>query len=329
MGMQGWSRSALMLFVTGLLFHRPAAAQNDALDRHVYRQIHMGMEVRIVLYAAHDATVQRAATAAFQRIAMLDSTLSSYRTASELNRLNAQSGGMPVHVSAPLFAVLQQAQQLARQSDGAFDVTVGPYVTLWRRARDTGRLPENAALRRADARTGWQKIQLNEKAHTVQLRADSMQLNLGGVAKGYILDQALAALSEEGVTRALIEAGGDMVMSGPPSGTDGWRVQIPGAGAEGTTRTVRLAHAAVSTSGDTQQFVEIDGTRYSHVIDPRTGLGLTHRLLVTIVADDGTTADGLATTVGILGADAGRAFLAKHYPDVTAYIRHADTADAE
>ena len=92
---------------------------------------------------------------------------------------------------------------------------------------------------------------------------------------------------------------------------------------------MRLAHAAVSTSGDTQQFVEIDGTRYSHVIDPRTGLGLTHRLLVTIIADDGMTADGLATTVGILGAEVGRAFLAKHYPGVRAYIRRAVPDDAE
>jgi thiamine biosynthesis lipoprotein len=318
-----------MLLIAGLLLYRPAAAQQDALDRHVYRQIHMGMEVRIVLYAAHDTTVQRAAKAAFQRIAMLDSTVSSYRRSSELNRLNTRSGGPPFPVSAPLFTVLQRAQQLARQSDGAFDVTVGPSVALWRRARETGQLPDEAALQDADARTGWRKIQLNETRQTVRLRADSMQLNLGGLAKGYILDQALATLSDEGVTRALIEAGGDMVMSGPPPGTDGWRIQLPGAGPEGTARTTRLSHAAVSTSGDTQQFVEIDGTRYSHVIDPRTGLGLTHRLLVTIIADDGMTADGLATTVGILGATAGRAFLAEHYLDATAYIRRADPDDAE
>jgi thiamine biosynthesis lipoprotein len=311
------------------LLYRPAAAQQDALDRHVYRQIHMGMEVRIVLYAADDRTVQRAAKAAFRRIATLDSTLSSYRRSSELNRLSARSGGSPVPVSAPLFTVLQQAQRLARQSGGAFDVTVGPSIALWRHARETGQLPDEAALQAADARTGWRKIQLNEKQRTVQLRADSMQLNLGGLAKGYILDQALASLSDEGVTRALIEAGGDVVMSGPPPGSDGWRIQIPGAGPEGMTHTVRLAHAAVSTSGDTQQFVEIDRTRYSHVIDPRTGLGLTHRLLVTIIAEDGMTADGLATTVGVLGAEDGRAFLAQHYPGVTATLRRAGTTDAE
>lgn len=329
MGMQGGYRRAGLLLIASLLLGGPAAAQHGALDRHVYRQIHMGMEVRIVLYAPSDATVQRAAEAAFQRIATLDSMLSSYRRSSELNRLNARSGGSPVPVSDPLFTVLKRAQRLARQSNGAFDVTVGPYIARWRRARETGRLPTDAALQTLDARTGWRKIDLSARAQTARLRADSMQLNLGGLAKGYILDEALATLTDEGITRALVEAGGDVVMSGPPPDTDGWRIQIPGANPDGTARTVRLTHAAVSTSGDTEQFVEIGGTRYSHVIDPRTGLGLTHRLLVTIIANDGMTADGLATTVGILGAEAGRAFLATHYPGVTAHIRRAAAADAE
>ncbi|MEF8797492.1 MAG: FAD:protein FMN transferase, partial [Salinivenus sp.] len=100
--------------------------------------------------------------------------------------------------------------------------------------------------------------------------------------------------------------------------------RLPAAGAQGEARTVRLRDAAVATSGDTEQFVEIDGTRYSHVVDPRTGVGLTHRLLVTVVADRGVVADGLATTVGVLGRDEGRAFLAAHYPSVTAYLRQAD-----
>ncbi len=151
-----------------------------------------------------------------------------------------------------------------------------------------------------------------------------MDLNLGGIAKGYILDQALDTLSEEGVSRALIEAGGDLVVSGPPPNRDGWRVQLPGADSSGTTLTTTITHAAVSTSGDTEQSVEIDGTVYSHVVDPRTGLGLTHRLLVTVIADDGFTADGLATTIGILGAEKGRDFLESYSPDARGYIRRAE-----
>lgn len=308
---------------------RPAHAQGETVNRYEYRQIHMGMEVRVVLYAAQDTTARRAARTAFERIAALDDTLSSYRRSSELNRLNARAGTGPVAISEPLFTVLQHAQRLARQSDGAFDVTVGPYVALWRQARASEQLPDATARQHADARTGWSNIQLNEHARTAELHADSMRLTLGGLAKGYILDRALATLTNEGVSRALIEAGGDLVMSGPPPGTDGWRVQIPGAGPDGAARTVHLSHAAVSTSGDTEQFAEIDGTRYSHVIDPRTGLGLTHRLLVTIIADDGLTADGLATTVGVLGAETGRAFLDMHYPEVTAYLHRAPMAASE
>jgi thiamine biosynthesis lipoprotein len=156
-----------------------------------------------------------------------------------------------------------------------------------------------------------------------------MQLNVGGIAKGFILDRALDALSAEGIPRAMIEAGGDIVMSGPPPDTDGWAVTLPGAGASGDDRTVQFKHAAVSTSGDTEQFVEINGTRYSHVVDPRTGIGLMHRLLVTVVAETGTWADGLATTVGVLGRDDGRAFLDAHYPSVTAYIRSARHVQSE
>jgi thiamine biosynthesis lipoprotein len=152
-----------------------------------------------------------------------------------------------------------------------------------------------------------------------------MQLNVGGIAKGFILDRALDTLSAEGISRAMIEAGGDLVMSGPPPGEDGWRVRLSGADPDGSARTVRLQHAAVSTSGDTEQFVVIDGTRYSHVVDPRTGIGLTHRLLVTVVADRGVTADGLATTVGVLGAEGGSSFLDTHHPDATAYIRRPDS----
>jgi thiamine biosynthesis lipoprotein len=281
----------------------------------------MGMPVRVVLYAAHDSTARRAGHAAFRKMAELEAILSSYRDSSELNRLSRRSGPGPVDVSEPLFTVLRHARRLARRSDGAFDPTAGPLLSLWADARERGTLPDSSALERAAARVGWRHVRLDSVRQTVQLTADRMQLNVGGIAKGFILDRALDTLVATGISRALVEAGGDLVMSGSPPGTDGWTVQLPGAAADGGPRTVRLHHAAVATSGDTEQFVEIDGTRYSHVVDPRTGLGLTHRLLVTIVADRGVTADGLATTVGVLGREAGRAVLDAHYPSVTAYLR--------
>lgn len=281
----------------------------------------MGMPTRVVLYAPNDSTARRAGQSAFRVMENLENIFSSYRSSSELNRLSRRAGKGPISVSRPLFTVLRRAQRLGRRSDGAFDATVGPFINLWTEAQRTGELPDSSALHRAAARVGWTHVHVSPQDQTVQLTADSMQLNLGGVAKGYILDRALDTLSAQGISSAMIEAGGDLVVSGAPPNREGWEVRLPEANPHGAPETLELEHAAVSTSGDTYQFVEINGTRYSHVVDPRTGLGLTHHLLVTIVAADGMTADGLATTVGILGQTAGRDFLAEHYPSVQAYVR--------
>lgn len=312
-------RIVLLVSVLLLVLVRTTQGQKT-LDRHEYRQTHMGMPVRIVLYAPNDTTARAAARAAYRKIETLEDKMSRYRSSSELNRLSGQSGN-PVHVSAPLFAVLQQAQTLSRQSDGAFDVTSGPYIKLWEEVQRTGELPDSSALQTASSRVGWKHVRLQETEQTVHLRADSMQLNLGGIAKGFILDRALDVLIQRELSRAMVEAGGDLVVGTAPPNQDGWHVQLPGIASDSTSRTRSLTNAAVSTSGDTHQFVEIDGTRYSHIVDPRTGMGLTHGLLVSIVAGDGATADALATTVSVLGSEEGRAFLNRHYPGVTAYIR--------
>lgn len=316
--------ASVLLLVFGAVLAEQARGQHS-LERFEYRQTRMGMAVRVVLYAPHDTTARRAGRAAFRLMEDLENVLSSYRSSSELSRLPRRAVHAPVRVSDPLFTVLRRAQRLARQSNGAFDVTVGPYMSLWDTARQRKELPDSATLQRTSARVGWQKMRLNESRRTVELTADSMQLNLGGIAKGYILDRALDTLSALGVSRAMIEAGGDLVVSDSPPNQAGWEVQLPAAVADGGPHTIHLTHAAVSTSGDTHQFVEIDGTRYSHIVNPKTGLGLTHHLLVTIVAEDGMTADGLATTVSLLGPEAGRSFLAEHYPDVTSYIRPSPT----
>jgi len=277
-----------------------------SLQRFEYAQLHMGVRTRLVVYAPDEPTAARACTAAFQRVAELEDLLSDYRPTSELRRLCAQSGGPPVRVSAELFFVLRRAQDLARRSRGAFDVTVGPYVALWRNARKTGKWPSKEELRQARRAVGWWKVQLDPKARTVRLQVPGMRLDLGGLAKGYAGDQALAALQKQGLRRALFQAGGDVVVSGPPPGRRGWRIELPPASPGRRGRVLTLAQAAVSTSGDTEQFVEFQGRRYSHIVDPRTGLGLTHRRLVTIVARTGLTADGLSTAVSVLGPEKGR-----------------------
>ncbi len=289
--------------------------------RREFAELHMGVAVRIELYAPDDAAARQAARAAYARIAELEDIMSDYRPESEVRRL-AERPGSAVPVSEPLFAVLVRALELARQSDGAFDPTVGPFVALWRRARRTGRLPTPAELDSAARRVGWRKVRADSAGRSIRLDTAGMQLDLGGIAKGYILDQALLVLSRHGVTRALIQAGGDIVVGDPPPGLPGWRIDVPGAGPMVRTRAAALAHAALSRSGDTEQFVLVDGVRYSHIVDPRSGVGLTSRRQSAVVAADGLTADGLATALTVLD-DAGQAALLRAYPGVVAEVWRA------
>jgi thiamine biosynthesis lipoprotein len=300
-----------------------------------------------VVYAPDQSTAEDACAAAFARIAALDSIMSDYRRDSELTLLSARAGGPPVRVSPDLFLVLRRAQEVARYSGGAFDVTVGPLVALWRAARKSAVLPDPASLKSALRRVGWQKLRLDERNRTVRLTVPGMKLDLGGIAKGYAADAAQQVLQQHGITRALVELGGDIVVSGPPPGTEGWTIRVPNAAGSvgrrqaGTREAgdgdsakqpspqspvdsrlptdLRFAHRAISTSGDTEQFVDIGGRHYSHVIDPRTGQALTNRVQVTLTAPDGLTSDPLSTALSVLGGKGGK--LLKAYLGTTAYVR--------
>jgi thiamine biosynthesis lipoprotein len=299
----------LLFLVAAVGLTEPAAKDqaNPQLHRFTFTEPHMGTRFKIILYAPDEATAQKASRAAFARIARLDSIMSDYRPTSELMQLCKKAGGEPVRVSDELFFVLARAQEVSRLSDGAFDVTVGPVVKLWRRARRTRQLPDPEELAQALARVGYQNIRLDAKKQTVQLLKSGMQLDLGGIAKGYSADAALAVLKEHGVTRALVAAGGDIAVSGPPPDAAGWIVGIAPLEDPDSkpTRALVLKDAAVSTSGDTEQYVEIGGKRYSHIVDPKTGIGLVGRQSVTVTARRGIDADSLTKVVSVLGPKRG------------------------
>ncbi len=285
------------------------AGFDDAPDvrRFEFRETHMGSEFKILLYCADDRAAKEASRAAFDRIAALDKCYSDYDPESELMRLCDRAGGPPVEVSEDLFRILERAQSLAVRTDGAFDATIQPVVKLWRRARRNGELPTAEQRREALALVGFDKMELDPEARTVRLSVTGMRLDLGGIAKGAAGDAALSVLRERGITRALVAGAGDIVMGDPPPGESGWTIGIaplekPNATPE---QFLSLSNAAVSTSGDAERFVEIDGVRYSHIVNPRTGLGLTGRSSVTVVAPDGTTADSLATALSVLGPEKG------------------------
>lgn len=291
----------------------------------------MGTRFRIVLYAPDASAARRAARAAFDRIAKLDDIMSDYRANSELMSLCRAAGGPPVKVSEDLFRVLNLSQQLAKQTDGAFDVTVGPLTRIWRRARRQRQMPDPEDLARALSLVGLDKLRLDAEAWTAQLLRPGMLLDLGGIAKGYAADEALAVLKRHGIRSALVAAGGDIAVSKPPPGREGWRIGIASLEAPNKSRAryLKLRDSAVSTSGDGEHYVEIDGKRYSHIVDPRTGLGLEGRSGVTVVARNATTSDSLATAVSVLGPQRGREVIRATRGAAMLFVRATDNGIEE
>lgn len=265
------------------------------LQRFEFSQLRMGVDTPIIVYAEREAQAVQACRAAYARISAIEQRMSDYRPDSELNLLCQRAVGRWAKVSPALFYVLWRAHKLARQTDGAFDITVGALVRLWREARRTGKLPDAATLRDAKARAGYQQMELSLSRRALRLKTAGMQLDLGGIAKGYACDVALRTLRRYGITRALIQMGGDIVAGDAPPNEPGWKIALP----EGGFTT--LHHAALSTSGSTEQYVEINGVRYAHIIDPRTGLGLTKLVLARVRAPNGVTADSLATAAAVMG----------------------------
>jgi len=277
------------------------------LSRFEESQPHMGTAARIVVYAPSAEAAAAATRSAFERIRELDSILSDYQAESELNRLSHHSSGPPVKIGPDLFRVLSTAQNLAVRSNGAFDVTAGPVIRLWRRARRQRALPEADRIAAALDLTGFRWLTLDAKQQTAQLAKPGMLLDVGGIAKGYAADEALKTLKRSGIERALVALGGEIVVSNPPPGKKGWTIEIASLNlpAAPKPRALLLHNAAVSTSGDAEQFVEIGGIRYSHIIDPRTGKALTGRRSVTVVAASGIDSDALATALSVMRLEEG------------------------
>lgn len=259
----------------------------------------MGGAARITLYCGERRLAERAARAAFDRIAEIEQVCSDYRRDSEVMRLCDRAGEGWVAISRDLYRVLEVGQRIAQASDGAFDTTLGPLVALWRRMRQTGVLATEADLAAARSLTGWQKLRL--RPGLAMLETPGMRIDLGGIAKGFACDEAQLALRCLGVDRAMIEMGGDLRFGCAPPFEPGWKVRT------GSGRSLRMDNCGLSTSGDSEQFVEIGGRRFAHILDPRTGLGLPRPVQATVQAPSGLFSDPIATAVCVLGKSRGAA----------------------
>ncbi len=314
-----WIFTALLL-VAGFACRTPEPAA--PLTRCEYSRPQMGVEFRIVLYAPDQARGDTAAAAAFARVAELNALLSDYEDASEVTRLSKSAGsGQAMPAGPDLWLVLDRAQRLAARTEGAFDVTVRPLVQVWRRARRQREMPSLEKLAAAREATGYRHLELDPRRRTARLLVPEMSLDLGGIAKGYAADEAMKVLRKHRINRALVAVAGDMVAGDPPPGKTGWRIEVPSLDAQSApaSQHVTLANAALSTSGDFFQRLELGGKRYSHIIDPRSGRPITDHSLVTVIAPDGITADSLATAISVLGPDAGLE-LVRRSPRVQARI---------
>lgn len=289
----------------------PAQAQDARFE---FAEPHMGTAFRVVLFAADSAEAATAANAAFAAVADLDARLSDWDPDSELSRLGEIAGtGVGREVSPELWDALSLAHDWAERTDGAFDPTVGPLSRLWRWSARRGELPDSARLAEARVAVGWRHLVLERvkgraggaaepdigravapSRRVVYLERPGMALDLGGIAKGIAADAALAELARRGISAALVDAGGDVAVGDPPPGEDGWRVAVEDG------HTLVLARAGVATSGGGFRTFEAGGVRYSHIVDPRTGLGMTAPRNVTVVASDAATADALASALSVM-----------------------------
>lgn len=302
-----------------------STAADPALTRYQATEVHMGTSFTLALYASDETHANRAFRAAFARIQSLDKTLSDYDDESELSRLSAAAPTVAAaRVSDDLWQALERATEMSRLTDGAFDITVGPLTRLWRRSRRQKELPTAERLALAKAAVGYGHLRLHPATRSVELLHPRMRLDMGGIGQGIAADEALEALRKAGVSRAIVNASGDIRAGDPPPDAPGWKVGVaPLDTSAPPSRFLWLANAAISTSGDAFQFVEIGGRRYSHIVDPQTGLGVVDRSSVTIFAADCTTADALATAVCVLGPERGLELIEK-MPRVAALIVRAN-----
>jgi thiamine biosynthesis lipoprotein len=259
----------------------------------------MGTVLEITLHAP-GAAARPVFDALFAVAERLDRQLSVYDPDSDLSRVNARAADAPQAVPPEVAEVLRRAQSYTELSGGAFDITVGPLVTLWTQAAERGALPSAADLAQARARVGPDVFRVDDEDR-VHITRRGARLDLGGIAKGYALDWMLPLLRERGIANALLAFGQSSTWAlGAPPGQPGWRLLVRGPDAS-LLGIITLRDRALSVSGSLAQFVEIGGRRFGHVLDPRSGQPLVRRRQALVVAPDATAAEALSLALLILG----------------------------
>jgi len=300
---------------------RISTAQKEGLARFEESRISMACTYTIVVYGDDVQSLPRIVEAGLDEVDRIDKLMSHYKAASPLSHLNREAAKGPVRVEPELFNFIEECLRYSRESEGAFDITVGPLMKAWGFFRGEGRMPGVAELAEARSSVGYQHLSLNAKERTIQFNRPGMELDLGGIAKGYAVDRVISLLKDHGIKKALVSAGGSTLYGlGAPPGSEGWEVKIGDPiNSQKIAAIVRLKDRTLSVSGSGEKFFEAQGVRYSHVMDPRTGQPVQGVLSVAVLTDSGTAGDALDNVFYVQGVEKSRSYL-KRFPGTEVFF---------
>ncbi len=271
----------------------------QVLDRFEYEQPQMGTTFKIILYSTNQQRADFAAQKAFNRIKQLNEIMSDYMPESEVSLLTRKKESLQkIKVSRDLYRVLKQSKKWAKRSNGHFDITIGPLSKLWRKAFRQQEFPDTLLIQQALLKVNYKNLIISPFSKKIKLKKQGMRIDLGGIAKGYAVDEAMKILKQEGIKIALVEGGGDILVSNPPPKTEGWKIRLPNS-----NESLILKNKAIATSGSTFQYLEYNGKLYSHIINPKTGYGASNQTSLTVIAKNCTDADALASTCILLSRE--------------------------
>lgn len=295
-------KSYNFLFTLFVLFTLTVSAQNK---KYIFTENKMGSPFNLIFVSNDSSKAKLIAQDCFKLIDSLSQIFSDYDTTSEVNKINASAGLVAFKVSPAMMDLLLLSKLAYIKSDGAYDITIGPLSLLWRKARKMKAFPAKVAIESARHLIGFSQLQIDKEKGLIFLPKKGMRLDFGGIAKGYIAQWIIDYLKSRGINEALADAGGDISMSAAPLNNKGWLVgvNIPETTDDLLAKKLELHSISVATSGDVYQFIEKEGVKYSHIINPKTGYGVTWLRNVTVIAPLGATADWLATACSILPID--------------------------
>lgn len=299
---------------------RPVDAATSSVR---YRSSHeaMGTVFSVIAYGQCFISLEKAVQKAFREVDRLNSIMSHYKPESELCAISRGAWRQEVVVTAELFKLLEESLRYSEETTGAFDVTIGPLMKSWGFFRGWGRLPSSTELAQALQRIGYRHIRLNTAARTIRFDQPGIELDLGAIGKGYAVDRAVEVLRGEGITQALVSSGTSSIHAlGSPPGEQGWKISVcHPLDRRKKVCSLRLQNLSISVSGDYEQFFQLDGKIYTHIIDPRTGMPAEGILMTAVISPSASESDALSTSFFVAGIESSRAYLDRH-PNLTALL---------